>query len=126
MTNRGVSSTSAIWPRPGPVWNGPHGIRLPTRGRTETPAVMRHAYPPARLCGHLYWCRHEFPVPAANASQATDAALRERARTSLRKAVEFYRTKVATAGGYHFAYAEDLSYGRSEMSEARRASRSPA
>jgi hypothetical protein len=31
--------------------------------------------------------------------------------------VEFYRTKVATEGGYHFAYAEDLSYGRSEMSE---------
>ena len=51
------------------------------------------------------------------ASQDTDAALRERARTSLRKAVEFYRTKVATQGGYHFAYAEDLSYGRSEMSE---------
>jgi hypothetical protein len=54
-------------------------------------------------------------VPAAR--QDTDTALRERARTSLRKAVEFYRTKVATEGGYHFAYAEDLSYGRSEMSE---------
>jgi len=51
------------------------------------------------------------------ASQEADAALRERARTSLRKAVEFYRTKVAIEGGYHFAYAEDLSYGRSEMSE---------
>ena len=44
-------------------------------------------------------------------------ALRERAQAALRKAVEFYRTKVATEGGYHFAYAEDLSYGRSEMSE---------
>ena len=42
---------------------------------------------------------------------------RERAQAALRKAVEFYRTKVATEGGYHFAYAEDLSYGRSEMSE---------
>ncbi|HET7216659.1 MAG TPA: hypothetical protein VFJ02_01365, partial [Vicinamibacterales bacterium] len=51
------------------------------------------------------------------ASQDADAALRERARASLRKAVEFYRTKVATGGGYHFAYAEDLSYGRSEMSD---------
>jgi Pectic acid lyase len=51
------------------------------------------------------------------ASQEADAALRERARASLRKAVEFYRAKVATEGGYHFAYAEDLSYGRSEMSE---------
>jgi len=50
-------------------------------------------------------------------TQDADAALRERARTSLRKAVEFYRTKVATEGGYHFAYVEDLSYGRSEMSE---------
>ena len=51
------------------------------------------------------------------ASQDADPALRERARAALRKAVEFYRTKVATEGGYHFAYAEDLSYGRSEMSE---------
>ena len=50
-------------------------------------------------------------------SQPEDAALRERARATLRRAVEFYRTKVATEGGYHFAYAEDLSYGRSEMSE---------
>lgn len=51
-------------------------------------------------------------VPAArqDTSQETDTALRERARTSPRKAVEFYRTKVATEGGYHFAYAEDLSY----------------
>ena len=51
------------------------------------------------------------------ASQDADPALRDRARAALRKAVEFYRTKVATEGGYHFAYAEDLSYGRSEMSE---------
>src|SRR5262245_37332820 len=50
-------------------------------------------------------------------SQRDDSALPERARVALRKAVEFYRTKVATQGGYHFAYAEDLSYGRSEMSE---------
>jgi hypothetical protein len=47
--------------------------------------------------------------------QADDAAVR--ARAALRKAVEFYRTRVATEGGYHFAYAEDLSYGRSEISE---------
>ena len=49
--------------------------------------------------------------------QADGTALREQARAALRKAVEFYRTRVATEGGYHFAYAEDLSYGRSEMSE---------
>ena len=57
------------------------------------------------------------PVLGGNALQASDAALGERAQAALRKAVEFYRTKVATEGGYHFAYAEDLSYGRSEMSE---------
>lgn len=57
------------------------------------------------------------PVARERAGQDADAALRERARASLRKAVEFYRMKVATEGGYHFAYAEDLSYGRSEMSE---------
>jgi PelA/Pel-15E family pectate lyase len=57
-------------------------------------------------------------VPAvALGAQADDARLRERAQAALRKAVEFYRTTVATEGGYHFAYAEDLSYGRSEMSE---------
>jgi PelA/Pel-15E family pectate lyase len=57
-------------------------------------------------------------LPASTqVNQPNDPALRERARSALRKAVEFYRTKVATQGGYHFAYAEDLSYGRSEMSE---------
>jgi Pectic acid lyase len=53
----------------------------------------------------------------AGFGQSDDGALRQQARAALRKAVEFYRTKVATEGGYHFAYAEDLSYGRSEMSE---------
>jgi hypothetical protein len=54
---------------------------------------------------------------ASSIGQSDGAALRDRAHAALRKAVEFYRTKVATEGGYHFAYAEDLSYGRSEMSE---------
>ena len=54
---------------------------------------------------------------AGSAKVEADVALREQARASLRRAVEFYRTTVATQGGYHFAYAEDLSYGRSEMSE---------
>jgi hypothetical protein len=59
--------------------------------------------------------------PAAAALQAApaDAALRDRALAGLRRAVEFYRTKVAVEGGYHFAYSEDLSYGRSEQSEGR-------
>lgn len=43
--------------------------------------------------------------------------LGDEARGALRKAVEFYRTKVATHGGYHFHYTNDLSYGRSEQSE---------
>ena len=50
-------------------------------------------------------------------ARGDDPALRERARAALRKAVEFYRTKVSTQGGYHFQYTEDLSYGRSEMSD---------
>jgi PelA/Pel-15E family pectate lyase len=57
------------------------------------------------------------PAWSTQGNQRDDAALRERATAALRKAVEFYRTKVATQGGYHFAYAQDLSYGRSEMSE---------
>ena len=55
------------------------------------------------------------PRPADAGGQ--DPSLPDRARAALRKAVEFYRVKVATQGGYHFAYTEDLSYGRSEMSE---------
>lgn len=35
----------------------------------------------------------------------------------MRKAAEFYRNKVSTQGGYHYDYAADLSYGRSEHSE---------
>jgi PelA/Pel-15E family pectate lyase len=42
---------------------------------------------------------------------------RERVQQAMRKAVEFYRTKVSTQGGYHFTYTDDLSYGRSEQSE---------
>ncbi len=35
----------------------------------------------------------------------------------MRKAAEFYWKKVSTEGGYHYDYASDLSYGRSEHSE---------
>jgi PelA/Pel-15E family pectate lyase len=57
------------------------------------------------------------PAEGPSTAPAQDPALRERALAGLRTAVEFYRTKVATHGGYHFAYAEDLSYGRSEQSD---------
>jgi PelA/Pel-15E family pectate lyase len=42
---------------------------------------------------------------------------RAQAENALRKAAQFYREKVSTQGGYHYYYAEDLSYGRSEHSE---------
>lgn len=42
---------------------------------------------------------------------------REEALAAMRKAAAFYVDKVSTEGGYHYAYAEDLSYGRSEHGE---------
>jgi PelA/Pel-15E family pectate lyase len=42
---------------------------------------------------------------------------RAQAEGALRKATQFYREKVSTKGGYHYYYAEDLSYGRSEHGE---------
>jgi hypothetical protein len=68
------------------------------------------------VAGTLLSCISAAGLVAAH-GQTTDAELRQRAEAALRKAVEFYRTQVSTEGGYHFAYAEDLSYGRSEMSE---------
>jgi len=65
------------------------------------------------LRGLLLLCVLALGLPARGDEQD----LHERAKAALRKAVEFYRTKVSTQGGYHFQYAEDLSYGRSEMSE---------
>ena len=53
----------------------------------------------------------------AFSARAEQSDLGGQARVALRKAVEFYRTKVATHGGYHFRYTADLSYGRSEHTE---------
>ena len=47
------------------------------------------------------------PVAAQTPSRAEVAA-------ALKKAATFYNEKVSPHGGYHFAYTEDLSYGRSE------------
>lgn len=44
----------------------------------------------------------------------TAAAGPEEVRSALKQAVEFFRTEVSNSGGYHFRYASDLSYGRSE------------
>jgi hypothetical protein len=48
---------------------------------------------------------------------AQEAPRREEVLQALRKASTFYLEKAATHGAYHFAYAEDLSYGRSEAKE---------
>ncbi len=49
--------------------------------------------------------------------QAEAQVARADVERALRKAVEFYWKKVSTEGGYHYYYAEDLSYGRSEHGE---------
>jgi PelA/Pel-15E family pectate lyase len=54
---------------------------------------------------------------APTGSHVTGQVTREQALQALRRAAEFYWKKVSTEGGYHYYYAEDLSYGRSEHSE---------
>jgi len=51
------------------------------------------------------------------ARQIEAQVTREQAESALLKAAEFYWKKVSTQGGYHYYYAEDLSYGRSEHGE---------
>lgn len=48
---------------------------------------------------------------------SASAQSREEVLAALRKASDFYRNKVSKEGGYHFSYAEDLSYGRSEHAD---------
>ncbi|MBV6434410.1 MAG: hypothetical protein IANPNBLG_04663 [Bryobacteraceae bacterium] len=45
------------------------------------------------------------------------AVTRADAVAAMKKAAAFFHDKVSTHGGYHFAYTDDLSYGRSEHSE---------
>lgn len=56
-----------------------------------------------------------FCLPAALLAQS--APSRDQVLGAMRKAASFYVNQVATEGGYHFYYAEDLSYGRSESAE---------
>jgi len=51
------------------------------------------------------------------AGQIEAQVTREQAESAVRKAAEFYWKKVSTQGGYHYYYAENLSYGRSEHGE---------
>ena len=41
----------------------------------------------------------------------------EEVQRELRRAVEFFRSRVSNQGGYHFRYSSDLSYGRSKTAE---------
>jgi hypothetical protein len=54
----------------------------------------------------------------AAASTAAQDVPREEALRALRKAVRFYNEKVSPHGAYHFAYTQDLSYGRSESADS--------
>jgi hypothetical protein len=56
-------------------------------------------------------------LAALPSAQAADPPSRQEALEAMRKAARFYRHQVATEGGYHFYYAADLSYGRSESAE---------
>src|SRR5262245_5590232 len=56
-------------------------------------------------------------APPPNIGRAAAQIARADVERALRKAAEFYWKKVSTQGGYHYYYAEDLSYGRSEHAE---------
>ena len=56
-------------------------------------------------------------VAAPGVEQVGAQVARADVERALRKAAEFYWKKVSTQGGYHYYYAEDLSYGRSEHGE---------
>jgi len=49
---------------------------------------------------------------------AASQTARQQVLDSMKKAAAFYSEKVSYNGGYHFHYAEDLSYGRSEQSDS--------
>ena len=53
-----------------------------------------------------------FTIPAA-AQQPSRQEILE----GMRKAATFFRQQVSTEGGYHFRYAEDLSFGRGEQAQ---------
>lgn len=53
--------------------------------------------------------------PAVALAQAGPAP--DEVSAAMRKAAAFYADTVSTRGGYHYFYAADLSYGRSESSE---------
>ena len=63
----------------------------------------------------LRWIAMALLMPAGVFAQAGPS--REEILDAMRRAASFYADRVSTEGGYHFFYAEDLSYGRSESAE---------
>jgi hypothetical protein len=61
--------------------------------------------------------RRLLTVLLAAGTLAAQTPDRESVLRAMRKAADFYRTKVSTEGGYHYYYTSDLSYGRSESAE---------
>ncbi len=61
--------------------------------------------------------RYTLILLAAGWAAAQDLP-REEALRALRKAAAFYNERVSPSGAYHFAYTQDLSYGRSEASDS--------
>ena len=58
------------------------------------------------------WIAAALLVPTVLSAQT--APSREDVLAAMKRAASFYVERVATQGGYHFYYAEDLSHGRSE------------
>ena len=54
---------------------------------------------------------------SASRGQTPSPPSRKQTLETLHQAAQFYRTQVSSEGGYHFRYAADLSYGRSEHAE---------
>jgi hypothetical protein len=62
------------------------------------------------------WCLMRFTL-ALLAALPVVAQDRQQILDAMKKSARFFADKVSTEGGYHFNYAEDLSYGRSEHGE---------
>ena len=95
---------------------------MPRAGRTQSKLTMTlssTAKPPTPALSLAHRCRCALlPLLALGTlASAQESPRREDVLQALRKAAGFYRDQVATHGAYHFAYAEDLSYGRSEAKE---------
>ena len=80
-------------------------------------AIVAIALSLAHLCG-MRIAECGLRIEEKSAIHIPQAAIgRAAVLQALRRAAEFYRTRVAKEGGYHYYYAEDLSYGRSEHGE---------